>query len=121
MKKLLLILLACFAFSTAALASQVNLNSATGVELEALKGVGPVKAKSIVDYRAKNGPFNSVDDLEMVPGFGKKTVDKLRADLTVNGGAAPRAEGKAKPAARRDGDPAKVAKKDVSKNASDRK
>jgi competence protein ComEA len=57
-----------------------------------------------------------------VPGFGKKTVDKLRADLTVNGGAAPsRAEGKAKPAARKDGDPAKVAKKDVSKNASDRK
>jgi competence protein ComEA len=121
MKKLLLILLACFAFSTAAFASQVNLNSATGVELEALKGIGPVKARAIMDYRAKNGPFNSVDDLEMVPGFGKKTVDKLRADLTVNGGAAPsRAEG-AKPAARKDADPAKVAKKDVSKTTAGRK
>ena len=122
MKKLLLILLACFAFSAPAFASQVNLNSATGVELEALKGVGPVKAKAIMDYRAKNGPFNSVDDLEMVPGFGKKTVDKLRADLTVSGGAAPsKAEGRAKPAARKDADSAKVAKKDVSKKAAGRK
>jgi competence protein ComEA len=122
MKKLLLILLACFAFSAPAFASQVNLNSATGVELEALKGIGPVKARAIMDYRAKNGPFNSVDDLELVPGFGKKTVDKLRADLTVSGGAAPsRAEGSAKPAVRKDVDSAKVAKKDVSKTAAGRK
>lgn len=126
MKKLLLILLACFAFSTAAFAGQVNLNSATTVELEALKGVGPVKAKAIMDYRAKNGPFKSVDDLEKVPGFGKKTVDKLRADLTVNGGAAPaKVEGKAKPEAKKDAAPAKAddkaAKKDDSKKATDRK
>ncbi len=122
MKKLLLILLACFAFSAPAFASQVNLNSATGVELEALKGIGPVKARAIMDYRAKNGSFNSVDDLELVPGFGKKTVDKLRTDLTVSGGAAPsRAEGRAKPAVRNDADSAKVAKKDVSKSAAGRK
>lgn len=123
MKKRLLILLACFAFSAPAFASQVNLNSATGVELEALKGIGPVKARAIMDYRAKNGSFNSVDDLELVPGFGKKTVDKLRADLTVSGGAAPstRAEGRAKPAVRKDADSANVAKKDVSKTAAGRK
>ena len=89
MKKLLLILLACFAFSTSVFAGEVNLNSANEVELEALKGIGPVKAKSIVDYRAKNGPFKSVDELVRVPGFGKITVDKLRADLTVTSGAAP--------------------------------
>jgi len=100
MKKLFLILIACFAFATTAFAGQVNLNAATQAELDTLKGVGPVKAKAIMDYRAKNGPFKSVDDLEKVPGFGKKTVDKLRADLTVNGGAAPsRVEGKAKIAA----------------------
>lgn len=97
MKKLLLILIACFAFATAAFAGPVNLNTATESELDTLNGVGPVKAKAIVDYRAKNGPFKSVDDLEKVSGFGKKTVDKLRSDLTVNGGAAPaKAEGKAK-------------------------
>lgn len=126
MKKLLLVLLACFAFLTSAFAGEVNLNSANEIELEALKGIGPVKAKSIVDYRAKNGPFKSVDDLERVPGFGKKTVDKLRADLTVTSGAAPsKLEGKAKPEVRKDAAPAKVddkaAKKDDSKKAADKK
>lgn len=96
MKKLLLILVACFAFVSAAFAAQINLNTATQAELDTLKGVGPVKAKAIVDYRTKNGPFKSVDDLEKVPGFGKKTVDSLRGQLTVNGGAAPAKAEKAK-------------------------
>ncbi|BAN34881.1 competence protein ComEA [Sulfuricella denitrificans skB26] len=100
MKKLFLILIACFAFATTAFAGPVNLNSATTAELEVLNGVGPVKAKAIMDYRVKNGPFKSVDDLEKVPGFGKKTVDKLRADLTVTSGAAPsKVAGKPKAAA----------------------
>ena len=108
MKKLFVILVACFAFAVSAFAAQVNLNTASESELDTLKGVGPVKAKAIVDYRAKNGPFKSVADLEKVSGFGKKTVDKLRADLTVNGAAAPaKAEGKAKPEARKNAAPAK--------------
>jgi competence protein ComEA len=122
MKKLLLILVACFAFASAAFAGQVNLNTASQSELDTLKGVGPVKAKAIMDYRAKNGPFKSVDDLEKVPGFGKKTVDKLRADLTVNGGAAPsKVEGKAKTAADAKKGAAAPAKKDDSKKAADKK
>jgi competence protein ComEA len=122
MKKLFLVLVACFAFASAAFAGQVNLNTARGVELESLKGIGPVKAKSIVDYRTKNGEFKSVDDLEKVPGFGKKTVDKLRADLTVNGGAASaKAQGKAQPEAMKDAAPVKAAKKNDSKKAADKK
>lgn len=129
MKKLFLILIASFAFVTAAFAGQVNLNSASQAELDTLKGVGPVKAKAIMDYRVKNGPFKAVDDLEKVPGFGKKTVDKLRADLTVNGGAAPsKVEGKAKTAAdakKAAATPAKAddkaARKDDGKKAADKK
>ena len=126
MKKLFLVLIACFAFASAAFAGPVNLNTATQSELDTLKGVGPVKAKAIMDYRAKNGPFKSVDDLEKVPGFGKKTVDSLRADLTVNGGAAPsKAEKKAKKEAGKGEAPvqadAKAAKKDDSKKAADKK
>lgn len=126
MKKLLLILVACFAFSGAAFAGPVNLNTASTVELEALKGVGPVKAKAIVDYRTKNGAFKSVNDLEKVSGFGKKTVDGLRANLIVSAGAAPsRLEGKVKPEANKAAAPVKAdgktAGKDESKKPTDKK
>lgn len=66
----------------------VNLNTASEAELDAIKGIGPGKAKAIVDYRDKNGPFKTVDDLGNVKGFGKKSVDKLRPELSV-GAAAP--------------------------------
>lgn len=65
----------------------VNLNTATVAELDALKGVGPGKAKAIVEYREKNGPFKSVDDLTLVKGFGDKSIEKLRPDLTVGEGS----------------------------------
>jgi competence protein ComEA len=84
MKKYLLLLLAGLMLSVSAFAA-VNLNTATQAELESLKGVGPAKAKAIIAYRQKNGGFKSVDDLDSVAGFGKKTVDKLRADLSING------------------------------------
>ena len=129
MKKIFLILVASLAFATAAFAGQINLNTASESELEALKGVGPVKAKAILDYRAKNGPFKTVGDLEKVPGFGKKTVDKLSTDLTVTGGAAPaKVEGKAKTGAdAKKGTAApvkaddKATKKDDSKKATEKK
>jgi len=88
MKKLLVALFAFFAFSGIAMAA-VDINSATVEQLDGLKGVGPAKAQAIVEYRTKNGPFKSVDDLEKVKGFGKKTVDGLRAEVTVGGAAAP--------------------------------
>jgi len=89
MKKIIIALFAMFLMTFAGFASAVvDLNAATPAELDALKGVGPAKAKAIIDYRDKNGPFKSVDDLAKVKGFGAKTVDKLRPELTV-GGAAP--------------------------------
>jgi competence protein ComEA len=68
----------------------VNLNTASVAELDQLKGVGPGKAKAIVEYRTKNGPFKSVDDLGKVKGFGPKTLESLRADLTVGAATAPK-------------------------------
>jgi len=87
MKKLLLVLLALFAFSGMAMAA-VNLNTASKAELEAVNGIGQKKAEAIIAYRAKNGPFKTVDDLKNVKGFGDKTVENMRSELTV-GGAAP--------------------------------
>ena len=90
MKKLIVALFALCLMAFAGFAmAVVDLNSATAEELQALKGVGPAKAKAIIDDREKNGPFQTVDDLDRVKGFGMKTVEKLRPDLTVGGAAAP--------------------------------
>ncbi|MGD9787649.1 MAG: ComEA family DNA-binding protein [Sulfuricellaceae bacterium] len=95
MKKTLLALLAMLAFSLPAMAA-VDLNSASEADLQKVKGIGPVKAKAIVDYRSKNGPFKSVDELDKVKGFGPGTLKQIRDDVTVGGGAASvKADGKA--------------------------
>ena len=84
MKKLLLAFIT-FVISTSIAMATVNLNTATKEDLDGVKGIGPVKAQSIIDYRKKNGPFKSVDELENVKGFGSKSVKKVRSELTVNG------------------------------------
>lgn len=65
-------------------AATIDLNTATEAQLESLKGIGPSKAKAILDYRSKNGPFKTVQDLEKVPGFGPATVSHLASQLNVN-------------------------------------
>lgn len=87
MKTILTLILAMLASINFAFAA-VDLNSATASELEAVKGLGPAKAKAIVDYRTKNGPFKSVDDLKGVKGFGAKSVAKMQGELTVGGAGA---------------------------------
>lgn len=62
--------------------SKVNLNTADAETLEReLLGVGKVKAASIVDHRAANGPFASVDDLLEVKGIGAAILEKSRRRL----------------------------------------
>ncbi|BDR54612.1 hypothetical protein KIMH_07230 [Bombiscardovia apis] len=64
-------------------AGVVNLNSADASQLESVKGIGPVMAKRIVEYRTKIGAFTSVDQLLEVQGIGSKTLDKLKSSLVV--------------------------------------
>ncbi len=87
MKRLLTLMFVLFSSISLAYAA-VNLNTASVDELDAVKGIGPSKAKAIVDYRTKNGSFKSVDDLKGVKGFGEKSIAKLRGELTVGDGAA---------------------------------
>jgi competence protein ComEA len=64
-------------------AGKVNINTADEAALTSLKGIGSVKATAILEYRQKNGPFKTVDDLAKVKGIGDKTVSKLRDQLSV--------------------------------------
>lgn len=65
----------------------LDLNSATEAELDALPGVGPSRAQAIIEHRAKNGPFTSVDELRNVKGIGDKTFAELKPLLVVGAGA----------------------------------
>ena len=55
----------------------VHVNSASVEELCALKGVGPKLAQKIVGVREASGPFKSGEDLQKVPGIGKKKLEGL--------------------------------------------
>jgi len=70
----------------ASLAGQVDINKADAETISAeLKGVGLSKAKAIVEYRDKHGPFRSADDLSLVKGIGERTVELNRSDIKVSG------------------------------------
>jgi len=87
LKKLLFALALMLAPLAMAADQPVNINTADVKTLDTVKGIGPKKAQAIVDYRTKHGPFKSVDDLTNVPGIKAKTLEKLRANLTVGEGA----------------------------------
>ncbi len=69
--------------SASAAATLVNLNTADEAALEALPEVGPVTAQSILDWRAENGAFTSVQELLEVDGIGEATLDQLIPYVTV--------------------------------------
>lgn len=69
--------------AAAAATGLLDLNQASAAELEALPGIGPKLSAAIVDDRAQNGPFHSVDDLGRVKGVGDATVEHLRGLVTV--------------------------------------
>lgn len=84
MKSVLLAMFAWLLSVSAALAA-VNVNTATREQLDSLKGIGPTKAQAIIDYRTKNGPFKSIDDLEKVPGIGPATLKDIRGEVSLTG------------------------------------
>jgi competence protein ComEA len=62
---------------TAPLLAEVDVNTASAAELQSIKGIGPVTAQKIIDFRNENGPFNSVQDVTRVKGVGPKTLQKM--------------------------------------------
>jgi competence protein ComEA len=64
--------------------ARININTATTKELEALPGVGEVRAARIAAYREQNGPFRSVDDLIHVQGISDRTIDEFRDLVTTS-------------------------------------
>jgi len=60
------------------LASPINVNTATQSELESIKGIGPAKAKTIINERLDGGHFQDANDLQKrVRGIGMRSVEKM--------------------------------------------
>lgn len=75
----------------------VNINSAdAGTLARELDGVGPAKAQAIVEYRQKNGPFKSPEDLLKVQGIGERVLEQNRANLRFSGAGSAAAPAAAK-------------------------
>jgi competence ComEA-like helix-hairpin-helix protein len=63
--------------------AMVRINQATAEELEALPGIGPRLARAIVDERAKNGRFRTLQDLSRVRGIGPAVLERLKGRILV--------------------------------------
>jgi len=86
MKNFVKILLSCVSLSAAVMAAAgpVNINTADAETLAAeLTGVGPALARAIVEDRAKNGSYESPEDLTRVSGIGMRLVDNNREFIRV--------------------------------------
>ncbi len=58
--------------------SKLDLNRASRAELEALPGIGPVTAQKLLDYKAKQGRFASVEELKDQKLVNASTYEKIR-------------------------------------------
>jgi competence protein ComEA len=63
--------------------SKINLNEGSEEELMKIPGIGPSKARAIIDFREKEGLFKSIEELKNVSGIGEKTYEKLKNAITT--------------------------------------
>ncbi|MCC7044999.1 MAG: helix-hairpin-helix domain-containing protein [Acidobacteria bacterium] len=59
-------------------AQPVNVNTAPQIDLELVAGLLRSEARAVVEYREKNGPFKTLDDMKKVPGLDFKKIDSKR-------------------------------------------
>jgi competence ComEA-like helix-hairpin-helix protein len=76
----------------AAAGARVNINSAGADELAKLPGIGPAKARAIIEYRSE-APFQKPEDLRKVKGIGDKLYERVKDQITVEPGATPKGRG----------------------------
>jgi len=61
----------------------LNLNAATLDQLETLPGIGRKVAERIVEYRTKSGGFKKIEELMNVKGIGEKSFLKIKPLIVV--------------------------------------
>lgn len=62
---------------------KIDLNRAEAWLLQALPGIGEVRAQAIIEYRQQNGQFHSIEELTTVEGIGVTTYERIESLITV--------------------------------------
>lgn len=62
----------------------ININSATDKELDTLPGIGLSTAKDVINYREKNGPYKSINDIMKVSGIKDSRFEKIKDFITID-------------------------------------
>ena len=70
---------------------RVDINTAAAAELDLLPGIGPIKARRLIEYREAHGPFRSLADVARVASLSAEGTARLRG-LVDPGDAAPAGE-----------------------------
>ena len=61
----------------------ININTASEAELMTLPGIGQSRAKDIINYRVKNGLFESINDIMKVSGIKEAAFEKIKDLIKV--------------------------------------
>lgn len=64
-------------------AGLVDINTATVEQLMTLDGIGESYAKRIIEFREKNGPLKTPEDLLKIKGIGEKTLETNKGRILV--------------------------------------
>lgn len=62
---------------------KININRATAAELETLPGIGPARAKGIVEHRDKYGYFKDITEIMDVSGIGEGIFNTIEDLITI--------------------------------------
>lgn len=63
--------------------TRININTAMSLDLEMLPGVGKLTAERIIEYRENMGKFKKPEDIMKVKGIGEKKFEKMREFISV--------------------------------------
>jgi competence protein ComEA len=65
----------------------VNVNTAQQSDLQRTKGLDKHKAKAIIEYRARNGTIDDLDELAKIPGFTRDVIEQVKPEVAFSGDA----------------------------------
>lgn len=67
----------------------VNINTAPSEELETLRGIGPVLAQRIIEYREAKGGFKTLEEVMEVRGIGPAIFAGIRDRISLEDATVP--------------------------------